>query len=190
MEKNNLCGAVVFAALFHTQNPSFTGNQIIEMLNNANIPTDLTGHGDIEKMASYFGWKAKGTDAAGLALTLKGNSEKRFNALLGYVNQGWIPVIGMKTNGGKIELTGSTQHWVAVVGIGESDDGRFIDIFNPYDDSVTRYLWDIFYESLSINWYAKGDNHTYDYNALVLLGLPSQTIEPRPAPKNNQPVPY
>lgn len=188
-DRNNLCGAVTVAAILRTQSPSYTGNQIINVLDKANINTDWTGRGDIADMARHFGWQAVTADAGGKALKLAGNSGQRFNTLLGYVKQGWIPVIAMQTNGGIIGSTGGTPHWVGVVGIGSNDDGRFINIYNPIDDSVTEYAWNTFYESLSIGWTAQGVTYTHNALALIRPPNPRPVIERWRVPRNGQNTP-
>ena len=178
-DKTRLCGAVTFAAILRTRSPSFTGNQIINALDQSKIPTNGTGAGDIAKMARHFGWSATTTNPSGKALALFGDSDKRFNALLGYIRQGWTPIIGMQTKGGYIGDTGGTRHWVGVVGIGVIDGERYIDIYNPINDSVTRYSWNTFYASLSIGWSAPNDDSDEDspqtHNSLVLIRPPTPT---------------
>ncbi len=168
--RTGLCGSVTFAAIFRTQNPSYTGNQVISGLDNSGIGTNWTGGNDIVNMAKHFGWQAKNTRADGTALDLSGTSDQRFDALTGFISQGWVPIIGMLTNGGKLE-PGNTRHWVGVVGIREVNGDRFISIYNPWNDSVKEYGWDFFYELLKQE-YLGVDGRFYNNNGLVLIKPP------------------
>ncbi|MFN8398890.1 MAG: hypothetical protein U0X74_02660 [Anaerolineales bacterium] len=134
-------------------------------------------------MAEHFGWDARLKNKNGTMLSLYGDKDKRFYDLLGYIRSGWTPIIGILTDGGRITLEGgSTPHWVAVVGIGYSYS-KWIDIFNPYNDRVTRYSWDDFFKVLSLPWNDSANTGTYNHNQMILIKPPSPRIN------NSHPIP-
>jgi hypothetical protein len=174
-DKNGLCGFVAFAAIYRTQNPSLTGNEIYDELTEEKIATNWVGRDSIGMMAKHFGWEAIWENPDGTQLKLIGDSPSRRRQLFSFINDGWIPILALRTDGGYLKLSGTTDHWITVVGMGIDRNKWFVDIYNPVDDRVKQYSWDEFYTYLSREYVVtekvkrKTVQTPLNHNALVVI---------------------
>jgi hypothetical protein len=48
-------------------------------------------------------------------------------------------------------------HWMVVAGL--SEDGKWVKIYNPFNNQIERYTWDYFQD----NWYMRKKTESGDY---------------------------
>jgi hypothetical protein len=148
---NGLCGAISVAAIV-----GMSANDLVTWAYAGGINPDYMDFNGIKNMVNTIpGWNAYYCNASGggyCGVNRNNSTQVYKSQALDFVKRilrsGGYNIVRVWVNSdtGSLDLNG-VPHWVVISGI--SDDGYWVSIYNPYDNGLEWYLWDIFLN----NWY-------------------------------------